>query len=83
MKSNIFLNELNLRLRYLECRGEIKNQDTPFEDKKEFFSIFNSFESSSRKEKCMKRILPKSANFDIKHTKIPSLLPVIIMAFED
>lgn len=24
MKSNIFLNELNIRLKYLECKGELK-----------------------------------------------------------
>lgn len=43
MKAGVFLDELKTRVSYLKSRGENGSFDTPFEDKKEFFSILNSF----------------------------------------
>lgn len=37
-----------------------------FEEKREFFNILNSFESSSRTEKCSSRTLPSFETFDLK-----------------
>jgi histone deacetylase complex regulatory component SIN3 len=34
MKSGVFLEELKLRINYLNSRGENKSYDTPFEDRK-------------------------------------------------
>ena len=47
MKANFFLAELQERVRTLDNGGENKTL-LSFEDKKDFFGIFNSFESSSR-----------------------------------
>ena len=83
MKPAVFLEELKTRVNYLKSKGENTSFDTPFEDKKEFFSILNSFETSSRKESCVSRKLPTPQVYNIKDHKIPTLLPAMILAFED
>jgi hypothetical protein len=57
MRGNFFISELQERSKVLENGGENKNTIS-FEDKKEFFIVLNSFESSSRTERCNTRTLP-------------------------
>lgn len=83
MKAGVFLDELKTRVNYLKSRGENGSFDTPFEDKKEFFSILNSFEASSRKERCLNRVIPTPKAYDIKNHPLPTLLPAMILGFED
>ena len=83
MRPNVFIQELNARYKYLQSKCHSENMEAPFEDRKEFFSVFNSFESSSKIEKCMERKMTKPIIYDIKNYKIPGLLPVMIMSFED
>jgi histone deacetylase complex regulatory component SIN3 len=43
MKSNYFITELQERAKILENGGEARNNMITFEDKKDFFTILNSF----------------------------------------
>lgn len=43
MKPQVFLDELKSKVDYLEKKGSSKESDTFFEDKKDFFSVLNSF----------------------------------------
>jgi hypothetical protein len=63
--------------------GDIKPTTLSFEDKKDFFSIYNSFECSSKMEKCTSRILPPFETFDLKASNSRQFYPVMIMALED
>ena len=66
MKGTFFISELQERNKILENGGEYKNMMITFEDKKDFFTILNSFESSSRREKCTSRVLPGVESFVLK-----------------
>ena len=66
MKGTFFISELQERNKILENGGEYKNMMITFEDKKDFFTILNSFESSSRTEKCTSRVLPNVESFELK-----------------
>lgn len=54
-----------------------------FEDKKEFFTVLNSFESSSRTERCTSRTLPPVETFDLKDEQRRHFYPLMILALEE
>lgn len=66
MKNTFFMTQINDRNKILNNGGEMKPTSLNFEEKREFFSILNSFESSSRTEKCSSRTLPSFETFDLK-----------------
>ena len=65
-KGTVFIDEIRAKSSYLESRGRKKAFINPFEERKDFFSILNSFENISRREKCVSRNLPNPETFDIK-----------------
>lgn len=83
MKSTFFVSELQERNKILENGGEYKNMMITFEDKKDFFTILNSFESSSRTEKCTSRVLPNVESFDLKDEQRRHFYPLMILALEE
>lgn len=66
----------------MDNSGQNKN-GIIFEEKKQFFTVLNSFESSSRTEKCLTRKLPQIETFDLQDEKSKHRYPMIIMIFED
>jgi hypothetical protein len=83
MKAGVFLEELATRVACLRSRTDHTLTETPFEAKRQFFSVFNSFETSSRKERCLFRRLPDPHPYSLRDYARPGLLPAMILAFED
>lgn len=83
MKGTFFISELQERNKILENGGEYKNMMITFEDKKDFFTILNSFESSSRTERCTSRVLPSAESFDLKDQQRRHFYPLMILALEE
>jgi hypothetical protein len=83
MKAASFVAELQERNRLLENGGEPKNAALTFEDRKEFFTVLNSFETSSRTERCQTRQLPLLPAFDLRDDRQRKFFPVLTLAFED
>ncbi len=83
MKGTFFISELQERSKILENGGECKNMMITFEDKKEFFTVLNSFESSSRTERCTSRTLPSVESFDLKDEQRRHFYPLMILALEE
>lgn len=79
------MEELKKRVSFLENEDRSEDeQDNMFSDeKKSFFDVFNSFEPTSRSERCVSRKLPVPQSFEIKKGRNNTLLPAIILAFED
>lgn len=65
MRNQYLIHELGERLKILVQGGEIKPSCLSVEEKKDFFTILNSFECSSKTEKCTSRTLPEIETFDL------------------